>query len=55
MKSSFTNSSLNRAQRGKFPEIPLKFEVIVMPRPQLKESFLREAFMLSKKGTRIFY
>ena len=34
---------------------PKKFDVIVMPRPQLKDSFLREAFMLSKKGTRIFY
>ena len=26
-----------------------------MPRPQLKETFLHEAFMLSKKGTKIFY
>lgn len=32
-----------------------KFDVIVMPRPQLKDSFLQEAFMLSKKGTRIYY
>ena len=32
-----------------------KFDVIVMPRPQLKNSFLKEAFRLSKKGTRIFY
>lgn len=32
-----------------------KFDVIVMPRPQLKDSFLKEAFFLSKKGTRIFY
>ncbi len=32
-----------------------KFDVIVMPRPQLKETFLHEAFMLSKKGTKIFY
>lgn len=32
-----------------------KFDVIVMPRPRLKDSFLREAFMLSKKGTRIYY
>ena len=31
------------------------FEVIVMPRPQLKDSFLSEAFALSKKGTRIYY
>ena len=35
--------------------VPLHFDVIVMPRPQLKDSFLREAFTLSKKGTRIFY
>lgn len=32
-----------------------KFDVIVMARPQLKETFLREAFKVSKKGTRIFY
>ena len=32
-----------------------RFDVIVMPRPQLKNSFLKEAFMLSKKGTRIYY
>jgi len=32
-----------------------KFDVITMPRPQLKETFLKEAFMLSKKGTKIFY
>ncbi|GIU68288.1 MAG: SAM-dependent methyltransferase [Candidatus Pacearchaeota archaeon] len=32
-----------------------KFDAIVMPRPQLKENFLKEAFMLSKKGTKIFY
>ncbi len=35
--------------------VPLRFDVIVMPRPQLKDSFLREAFMLSKKNTRIYY
>ncbi len=39
----------------KFEREKKKFSVIVMPRPQLKESFLKEAFMLSKKGTRIFY
>ncbi len=32
-----------------------KFDVILMPRPQLKHSFLKEAFMLSRKGTRIYY
>ena len=31
------------------------FDVIVMPRPQLKDSFLEQAFSLSKRGTRIFY
>ena len=32
-----------------------KFNVVVMPRPQLKDSFLEQAFALSKKGTRIYY
>ncbi|MFH1327071.1 MAG: hypothetical protein ABIH59_03015 [archaeon] len=32
-----------------------KFNVIVMPRPQLKDSFLAEAFKFSKKGTKIYY
>ena len=32
-----------------------KFDYIVMPRPQLKDSFLKEAFSLSKKGTVVFY
>jgi len=32
-----------------------KFDVIVMPRPQLKETFLKQAFKLSKKATRIYY
>jgi len=32
-----------------------KFDVVVMPRPRLKDSFLSEAFALSKKGTRIYY
>jgi tRNA (guanine37-N1)-methyltransferase len=35
--------------------IPKKFNTIVMPRPRLKDSFLEEAFMLSKKGARIYY
>ena len=35
--------------------IPPNFDVIVMPRPQLKDTFLKEAFKVSKKGTRIFY
>ena len=32
-----------------------KFDVIVMPRPNLKDSFLEQTFMLSKKGTKIIY
>jgi len=35
-----------------------KFDYIVMPRPQLKEDFLKEAFAVSKSGkngTKIFY
>ncbi|MBA7653754.1 hypothetical protein ES703_61615 [subsurface metagenome] len=44
-------ASDNRAKRANLP----KFDVIVMPRPQLKDSFLEQAFMLSKKTTRIYY
>jgi len=35
--------------------MPSEFDVIAMPRPQLKDTFLEQAFKLSKKGTRIFY
>jgi len=37
------------------PKIKEKFTTIVMPRPQLKDTFLNEAFALSKKGTKIYY
>ena len=37
------------------PNVKKKFDIIVMPRPQLRETFLREAFMFSKKGTTIYY
>ena len=33
----------------------IKFDAIVMPRPNLKETFLKQAFALSRKGTRIYY
>ncbi|MBU4117069.1 MAG: 50S ribosomal protein L11 methyltransferase [Nanoarchaeota archaeon] len=36
-------------------KLNIKFDVIVMPRPRLKASFLEQAFMLSKKSTRIYY
>jgi tRNA (guanine37-N1)-methyltransferase len=32
-----------------------KFDVIVMPRPNLKDTFLKPAFFASKRGTRILY
>jgi len=32
-----------------------KFDVVVMPRPQLKDTFLKEAFLISKRKTRIYY
>ncbi len=32
-----------------------KFDKIVMPRPQLKDSFLKEAFSVAKKNTEIYY
>jgi len=35
--------------------VPLQFDVIVMPRPQLKDTFLKQAFMLSKRGTKLYY
>ena len=48
-KKLYSQTSLNKNL------IPSKFDVIVMPRPQLKDSFLKQAFSLSKKGTRIYY
>lgn len=35
--------------------VPKTFDIIIMPRPQLKDSFLDSAFKLSKKGTEIYY
>jgi len=32
-----------------------KFDIILMPRPNLKDTFLKTALELSKKGTTIFY
>jgi tRNA (guanine37-N1)-methyltransferase len=57
------NAELNKVKHkivfldGDIKKVKLKnkFDVIVMPRPQLKDIFLKEAFMLSKKGTRIYY
>ena len=45
-KNFISSSTLN---------VPAKFDIIVMPRPQLKDTFLHEAFLLSKKRTKVFY
>ena len=37
------------------PSLKEKFDFIVMARPNLKESFIKEALAVSKKGTRIIY
>ena len=39
----------------KLHEKKQKFDTIVMARPQLKDSFLEDAFKLTKKGTKIYY
>jgi tRNA (guanine37-N1)-methyltransferase len=57
------NLELNRVKdkvelvSGDAKKLKLKdrFDVIVMPRPQLKDSFLGVAFKHSKKGSKIFY
>ena len=57
------NAELNKVKHkivfldGDIKKVKLKnkFDIIVMPRPQLKETFLKQAFRFSKKGTKIFY
>lgn len=39
----------------KFVKENKKFDVIVMARPNLKESFLKQGLIASKKGTKLFY
>ena len=34
--------------------VPLRFDYVIMPRPQLKETFLKQAFQVSKTGTIIY-
>jgi len=50
-----TKSKISPTKLSNIYKFPRKYDVIVMPRPQLKETFLKQAFMLSKKGTRIYY
>lgn len=56
-KVELISGDIKRIAR-KFKKERKKFDIIVMPRPQLKDSFLEQAFSLSKtgkKGTRIYY
>lgn len=41
--------------KKKVSRLKIKFDRIVMARPQLKEDFLRYAFLVSKKGTMIHF
>lgn len=41
--------------KKQIPKLKEKFDVIVMARPNLKDTFLEDALKVSKKGTRIFY
>jgi tRNA G37 N-methylase Trm5 len=62
-KESKKNIILNNLQRyitllpGDANKIKAKekFDIILMPRPNLKNTFLKSAIKLSKKGTTIFY
>lgn len=64
-KESERNIVLNKLQNyitlvnGDAKKLPIKlkekFDIILMPRPNLDETFLKTALKLSKKGTTIFY
>ncbi len=51
-KVEIIQASVKKLQK-KLP--PQKFEIIVMPRPQLKDTFIKETLPYAKKGTKIFY
>lgn len=53
-KIEFVNGDIKKVA-PKLKKENKKFDFIVMPRPNLRESFLEQAFMLSKKGTRVYY
>ncbi len=53
-KINFVNGDIKKVAI-KLKEQKKKFDFIIMPRPNLKESFLEQAFSLSKKGTKVFY
>jgi tRNA (guanine37-N1)-methyltransferase len=64
-KEAKKNIILNKLQKqitiipGDAKKLPTKtkekFDIILMPRPNLKDTFLKTALKLSKKGTVIFY
>ena len=53
-KIEFINGDIKKVA-PKLKKENKKFDFIVMPRPNLKDSFLEQAFMLSKKGTKVYY
>jgi tRNA (guanine37-N1)-methyltransferase len=53
-KIEFVNGDIKKVAE-KLKKQEKRFDFIVMPRPNLKDSFLEQAFMLSKKGTKIYY
>jgi len=63
-KYALENARLNKLQDVRIiqgdvkriiPKLKMKFDRIVMARPQLKDDFLKEAFAASKKGTMIHF
>jgi len=53
-KIEFVNGDIKKVA-VKLQKQNKKFDYIIMPRPNLAESFLTQAFMLSKKGTHVYY
>lgn len=53
-KIEFVNGDIKKVA-SKLNEEKKSFDFIVMPRPNLKETFLEQAFILSKRGTKIYY
>jgi tRNA (guanine37-N1)-methyltransferase len=59
------NSEINKVQdkitllqgdvKKIIPKLSKKFSIIVMPRPNLKETFLKQGFQAAKKNTKIYY
>jgi len=53
-KIEFVNGDVKKVAE-KLSKQGKKFDVIFMPRPQLKDTFLKDALKVSKKGTRVYY